>query len=126
MLDVAREKPSFLTYQPWSKKHVAHYLFLHYKIKLPNKEATSQTPKTWKKNTSPRTTSLENNIHNIKNHQNWQNHPIIEEIHNHTHATMSPPPDPSFPYDMWIDELAKKTKEVKSESHKITTKYSLK
>ena len=58
---------------------------------------------------------------------NWRTHPIItQEINNHTHTTITPPPNPSLPHDSWIDDLARIAKEAKNKAHKITTDYTTK
>ena len=39
----------------------------------------------------------------IKNNLNWRNHPIItQEINNHTHTNIPPPPKPALVHDSWI------------------------
>ena len=66
------------------------------------------------------------NLHN-KNNMNWRTHPIItQEINNHTHTTITPPPNPSLLHNSWIDDLARIAKEAKNKAHKITTDYTTK
>ena len=64
-------------------------------------------------------------IYIIKNNPNWRTHPIIiQEIPNHSHTTIPPPPDPNLEYESWIITLATIAKEAKNKARKITTDYT--
>ena len=58
-------------------------------------------------------------IYIIKNNPNWRTHPIItQEIINHSHTTLPPPPNHFLEYDLWIVTLATIAKETKNKARK--------
>jgi len=62
-------------------------------------------------------------IYNIKNSTNWQDHPILEELQNHSHTNIPPPPTEEHNKEEWIINLATIAKTANIEARKITTKY---
>jgi hypothetical protein len=48
-------------------------------------------------NTSPPIILLEKTIYITQNNTNWRNHPIIQEIVNHTHNILPAPPTHPLP-----------------------------
>jgi hypothetical protein len=62
-------------------------------------------------------------IYIVKNVPNWQTHPIIVEIRNHT-QTPIPPPHQDPNQLEWITTLAQIAKNANKSARKITTKYT--
>jgi len=63
-------------------------------------------------------------IYIAKYTRNWQNHPIIEELKNHNHTTIPPPPSEEINQQEWIKTLAHLAKTANKQARKITTKYT--
>jgi hypothetical protein len=63
-------------------------------------------------------------IHLTKTFPIWQTHPIIEELQNHTHVTIPPPPNQEPNQQEWITTIAQIAKNANKQARKITTKYT--
>ena len=63
-------------------------------------------------------------IHITKTIPLWQNHPIIEELRNHKHTTIPPPPHLDTNPQEWIKTIAEIAKTANKQARKITTKYT--
>ena len=62
-------------------------------------------------------------IYLTKNSPNWQTYPIIDELKNHNHINIPPPPDQADNQQEWITTLANIAKTTNTQARKITTKY---
>jgi hypothetical protein len=54
----------------------------------------------------------------------WQTHPILNDIRNHQHTIIPPPPITTAPPTEWINTIATIAKDANKEARKITTKYT--
>ena len=79
--------------------------------------------KTWKKHLSTYHL-IRKTIYITKNTQNWQTHPIIEELKTHTNVTIPPLPTQEHNQQEWIQSLVEIAKTAKIQARKITTKYT--
>jgi len=67
---------------------------------------------------------IKKTIYIIKNTPNWQTHPILEELINHTQTFIPPPPTQQPNQLEWITTLAQIAKTAHKNASKITTKYT--
>ena len=79
--------------------------------------------KSWKKHLSTYHL-IRKTIYITKNIQNWQTHPIIEELKTHTNVTIPPLPTQEHNQQEWIQSLVEIAKTAKIQARKITTKYT--
>ena len=79
--------------------------------------------KTWKKHLSTYHL-IRKAIYISKNSPNWQTHPIIEELHNHTNTIIPPLPVNEALQPEWLQTIADIAKQAKLHTRKITTKYT--
>jgi hypothetical protein len=63
-------------------------------------------------------------IYITKNYPNWQIHPIIDELKNHTHINIPPLPIQAAYQQEWIIIIANIAKTTNIQARKITTKYT--
>ena len=62
-------------------------------------------------------------IYITKNTINWNTHPIMHELNNHTHISIPSPPNNDLQKNEWIKELATLAKMANIQARKITTNY---
>ena len=82
-----------------------------------------KTQKQWKKHLT--TYHLIRKIIYLANHSiNWQTHPIIETLMNHTHANIPPLPIQEIDQQEWLVTIAAIAKTANTQARTITTKFT--
>ena len=79
--------------------------------------------KQWKKHLSTYHL-IRKTIYLAKHNPQWLTHPIIEELKNHTHTNIPPPPNQIHLQQEWLINIATIAKTTNSQARAITTKYT--
>ena len=84
---------------------------------------TEKTKKKWKKHLYTYHL-IRKAIYLTRNSPNWQAHPIMNELINHTHTNIPPPPTHEPNQQEWTRTIANTAKAANIQARKITSKYT--